>query len=171
MKKFAFFVLILCCLLPVFAGGCGERELPSANIVRDDARTGGTLSFVYDRDKRLILIGGEGEVVQFSSADEERGLAEGCRIGLKVTAPDEKLDLSNASLKMNGVTYSAGSFLESINEQPQRFFNIYPIVSPVDSAIKFEVTWQEGTKTQEYKIMVQPGTKFMDKDGKITPEN
>ena len=156
------------CLISCLAlCGCGDKELGSAKIVRDDARTGGSLSFVYDAKQRQIYIGGVDEVVQFSAADEVRGLSAGCRVGLKVTAPDENLNVENATLEMNGVKYASGEFLESVNGQKQRFFNIYPIVSKNDKEIKFTVSWADGTKKQAYKIVVVDGTKFMDKDGKI----
>lgn len=164
IKKIAIFV----CLLSIFCcAGCGGKELPSAKITRDDARTGGSLSFVYDQNSRMIYVGGQDEIVQFSSADEARNLGEGCRIGLKVTAPDEKLDVSTATLEMNGINYSSGDFLEVVNGQKQRFFNLYPLVSKEDEKIIFSITWQEGTEKQIYTIEIIDGTKFMDKDGNI----
>lgn len=167
MKKMKI-LLIFACFLTIFVcGGCGKTELESAKITRDDERVGGSLSFVYDPKVRKIYIGGEDEVVQFSSTNELRGLSEGNRIGLKVSAPNEKLDLSNATLEMNGINYPSGGFLESINGQKQRFFNIYPLVTKENKTICFKVTWQEKSKEQEYKVVVVDGTKFMDKDGKV----
>ncbi len=170
MKKIFKFVLIfvLCVFPTLFLGGCGGKELSSATITRDDARTGGSLSFVYDKNLRTIQIGGEGEVVQYSSENLGKGIEEGCRVGLKVTAPDESLNLENATLEMNGVHYSSGDFLETINGQKQRFFNIYPLVSENDEKIKFIVCWEDGTKEQEYEIIIMDGTRFMNKDGSVS---
>lgn len=167
MKKIKILTIFVCLTVIFLCSGCGDKELPSAKITRDDARTGGSLSFVYDQKERVVYVGGEDEVVQYSAEDQEKNLGEGCRVGLKVTAPDVELDVSNATLEMNGINYSAGDFLEVINGQKQRFFNIYPIVSQEDKEIKFVVCWQEGTKEQEYKIVVVDGTKFMDKEGNI----
>lgn len=167
MEKTKFLVLIACFLAVLACVGCGNKKLDSAQIVRDDAGTGGSLSFVYDKDKKIVFVGGENEVVQYSNADESKGLDAGCRIGLKVIAPDENLDLANASLEMNGVNYASGKFLETINGQIQRFFNIYPIVSKKNSSVKFSVVWQDGTEKQEYRIVVVNGTMFMDKDGNV----
>ncbi len=169
MKKCKVMVVLLCLMMifPFISFGCGSKELDSASIVRDDLRTGGSLSFVYDKSQRVVYVGGEDEVVQFSEADESKGLSEGCRIGLKVTAPDENLDLETATLEMNGVNYSSGNFLETINGQKQRFFNLYPLVSKEDDEIKFSVTWQDGTKQQDYKIIMVSGTKYMQKDGSV----
>ncbi len=165
MKKVKIFVIFMC-LVSIFCfAGCGDKELPSASITRDDARTGGSLSFVYDKNDRIVYVGGQDEVVQFSSADETLGLSEGNRIGLKVTAPDEQLDLTTSMLEMNGVKYSSGDFLEEVNGQKQRFFNIYPLLSNKDEKVEFSITWQEGTKVQDYKIKIIEGTKFMDKEG------
>lgn len=166
MKKVKFFVFFMCFVSVFCLAGCNQ-ELSAAKITRDDARTGGSLSFVYDAAQRTVFVGGQDEVVQFSSADEAKNLTEGNRIGIKVTAPDEKLDLSTATLKMNDVTYSSGDFLESVNDQKQRFFNIYPMFSKEDTEVLFSITWQEGTCEQEYKIIVVEGTKFLDKDGNI----
>lgn len=168
MKKFKVFVVFICLFTVFLSAGCGGRDLPPAKITRDDARTGGSLSFVYDKNLKTIYVGGEEEVVQYSSANEEKNLSEGCRIGLKVVAPDVELDVSNATLEMNGVNYSSGDFLEIINGQKQRFFNIYPLVSKEDEEIKFCITWEEGAKKQEYKIVLATGTKFMQKDGSVT---
>lgn len=169
MKKCKVLVVLLCLMMifPFISFGCGSKELDSASIVRDDLRTGGSLSFVYDKSQRVVYVGGEDEVVQFSEADESKGLSEGCRIGLKVTAPDENLDLETATLEMNGVNYSSRNFLETINGQKQRFFNLYPLVSKEDNEIKFSVTWQDGTKQQNYKIIMVSGTKYMQKDGSV----
>ncbi len=150
MKRLKIIVLF-CCMLSVFSlSGCGDRELSSAMVKRDDARTGGSLSFVYNKDLREIYVGGVDEVVQFSSANEALGLDEGTRIGLKFIAPDEQLDFSGAKLKMNGISYT--DFLEEIEGQQQRFFTIYPYVSDVDSEILVEIKWQDGTKEQKNRI-------------------
>lgn len=158
---------MLCITSTLCLFGCGEQDVASAKIVRDDARTGGTLSFEYDERARIIYIGGEGEVVQYSQGIEELNLSEGCRIGIKVTAPDENLDLENAKLEMNEVKYASGEFLENINGQKQRFFNLRPLVSKEVREVTFKVTWAEGTKEQEYKIVIVDGTKFMNKEGKV----
>ena len=167
MKKISYMMFPICCLLLFMCVGCNDKNLDSATITRDDARTGGSLSFVYNKDDRVVYVGGVDEVVQFSSADESRNLTEGCRVGFKVSAPEEEVDVSNAVLEMNGVNYSSGEFLESQNGQKLRFFNIYPLFSKEDRRAKFKITWQEGTKAQEYKIEVIEGTKFMTKDGTL----
>lgn len=162
-------LMVFVCILSTFAFvGCGDRELPSAKIMRDDARTGGSLSFVYDSKDRMVYVGGNEEVVQFSSKDEANGVDEGCRVGLKVIAPDENLDVAEATLEMNGVNYASGDFLEIVNGQKQRFFNLYPIVSKEDTEITFTIKWANGTKKQKYKIVVVEGTRFLDKEGNVT---
>ncbi len=167
MKNLKILLVFLCITTVLLSAGCGNKELPSAKIVRDDQRTGGSLSFVYDSHNRVIYVGGEDEVVQFSSANEEKGYTEGCRIGLKVTAPDEELDIENATLEMHDINYASGDFLEIVNGQKQRFFTIYPLVSKEDKEIHFTVKWQDVTKAQEYKIVVVEGTKFMQSDGTV----
>lgn len=168
MKK-SFKCLIVGALVGILilSFGCGKKELESAKISRDDARVGGSLSFVYNKDKREIFVGGEGEVIQYSLANDTLGFDEGCRVGLKITAPDDKLDLSTASLKINDVRYSMGDFLEKINDEPQRFFTIYPKVSKEDDKVEFSIVWSNKTKRQDYKLVIEKGTKFMDKDGNI----
>ena len=166
MKKTTF-LFIFVCFVSIFAlSGC-DKDVSSAQIVRDDARTGGSLSFVYDQKERMVFFGGEDEVVQYSSADETKNLDEGCRVGLKVSAPSDVTNVENATLEMNGINYSSADFLESVNGQKQRFFNVYPSVSKEDKEVGFAVKWQDGTKKQKYKIKIEKGTKFMKKDGTI----
>lgn len=167
MKKLRILIVFLCLINILTLSACTNKNLPSANIMRDEARTGGSLSFVYDKNQKTVFVGGDEEIVQFSSADELRNLPEGNRVGIKVIAPQESLDLSNASLEMNGVNYSSADFLESINGENQRFFYLFPIVSKDKPTVKFAVTWQEGTKKQEYKLTVVKGTRFMQKDGSV----
>ena len=166
-KKVKVAAVMLFVAVSLFSFGCGKKEVGSAKITRDDARVGGTLSFVYNEDKREVRIGGDGEVVQYSLANEALGFDEGCRVGLKFTAPDDKIDLSTASLKMNDVRYSMGNFLERINDEPQRFFTIYPKFSKDDREMKICVSWGDKVKKQEYKVIIEKGTMFMDKDGKV----
>lgn len=167
MKKAKIFIIVLCVTATLTCFGCGAKKLDSAKIVRDEARTGGSLSFVYDKNQRKVYVGGEDEVFQYSFEDLSRGLSEGCRFGIKVTAPDEMLDLEKATLEINGVNYSSGDFLEKINGEKQRFFNFYPLFSKDNMKLKFAVIWQDGTKKQEYKIIVVDGTRFMNKNGEI----
>ncbi len=166
-KKLKIFIVMSFVALSLMSFGCGKKEVESAKITRDDARVGGTLSFVYNKDTRKVKLGGDGEVVQYSDANDTLGFDEGCRIGLKITAPDTALNLETASLKMNDVRYSMGNFLEKINGEPQRFFTIYPEVSKEDNTIELSIVWGEKIKKQDYKIEIAKGTKFMDKDGNI----
>ena len=170
MKKLRIFAIAFLIVSVVALAGCGEKELPSAKVTRDEARTGGALSFVYDQKERLITIGGEGEVVQFSSANEAKNLDEGTRVGIRVTAPDESLKIENATLKMNGVKYVSGDFLEVVNGQKQRYFEIQPLVSEDDKKVAFTICWDEGTKEQTYQIVIAKGTRFMNKDGELDEE-
>lgn len=167
MKKISVILLIFCICSCIFFAGCGNRELPPASITRDDARTGGTLSFVYDSKQKTVYIGGEDEVIQYSQEDETSNLSAGNRVGLKVTAPDESLDLSNATLKMNGVNYSTGDFLEIVNGNKQRFFIIKPLFTKEVKKATFIITWEENSKEQEYKVIIKDGTKFMNKQNEI----
>lgn len=166
-KKIRNVVLLSLVLLTIFSFGCGSKEVESAVITRDDARVGGSLSFVYNKDTRKIYVGGDGEVVQYSSANDTLGFEEGCRVGLKITAPNEELDLTTATFEMNDIKYSMGNFLEMVNGQPQRYFTVYPKVSKEDDTVEMSITWQEKTKRQDYKLIIVEGTKFMDKDGNI----
>ena len=165
MKKVKI-LLFLSIFLSVFVfAGCENREISSAKVFRDDAKVGGSLSFVYDKNDRKIFVGGEGEVVQFSQGNEI--FDSGTRVGLKVVAPNEQLDLSSAKLEMNGINYAADEFLERVNGDLQRYFVTYPLVSKQNSNVKFCVTWSEGIKKQCFEMRVVDGTKFMDENGEI----
>ncbi len=166
-KKVKVAVVMLFVAVSLFSFGCGKKAVDSANISRDDARVGGSLSFVYNKDKREAYIGGEGEVVQYSLANDTLGFDEGCRVGLKITAPDGEIDLETASLKMNGVRYAMGDFLAKVNGEPQRFFTIYPKFSKEDKSVNLCISWGDKVKKQEYKVIIEDGTQFMDKDGNV----
>ncbi len=166
MKKI--FLVVLCFVFIFGSSGCGQKEVASAQIFRDDARVGGSLSFVYDQKERTLFIGGKDEVVQFSQTDEVKNLNAGCRVGLKVVAPDEVDEVDDATLEMNGVNYSSDDFLEKVNGQKQRFFNIYPTFSKNDNKVEFVLKWNGKVKKQTYKIVVENGTKFMDAEGNVS---
>ena len=165
MKKVKFFVFLSIFMLIFVNFGCASREISSANIFRDDSKVGGSLSFVYDKNDRKIYVGGQGEVVQYSEGNEI--FDSGTRVGIKVVAPDESLDLSSAKMEMNGLNYVAEDFLEKVNGNLQRYFLIYPLVSKKNSIVKFSVTWADGVKKQCYALQVVDGTKFMNQDGEI----
>ncbi len=167
MKMLKVVLIMLCLSCAVLASGCGDKQLPSAKITRDEARVGGSLSFVFDQNDGVVYVGGKDEYLSYTTGDESKGYAEGNRVGLKVTAPDVELDLENAVLEMNDVTYSAGDFLESVNGENQRFFYIYPSFDKKNNEVSFSITWQEGTKAQEYRVIVVEGTKFLNQNGEI----
>lgn len=163
MKKVRKIALGMCFLMIFCLLGCG-KDVESAKISRDDERVGGSLSFVYDKKERLISVGGEGEVLQYSDGNIEKGYAEGNRVGLKVTCPDVDLNLENSKLMMNGRTYSVGDFYQTVDGQKQRFFNIYPAFSQDDRVVFFSVVWDSNIKEQKYKIEVVDGTIFGQKE-------
>ncbi|MDE6583681.1 MAG: hypothetical protein K2K31_03440, partial [Clostridia bacterium] len=65
------------------------------------------------------------------------------------------------------VTYSAGDFLASVNGQNQRFFYLYPSFDKENTEVTFTITWQEGTKEQEYRVVIVDGTQFLNQDGQV----
>lgn len=163
MKKVRKIALGMCFLMIFCLFGCG-KDVESAKISRDDERVGGSLSFVYDKKERLISVGGEGEVLQYSDGNIEKGYAEGNRVGLKVTCPDVDFNLENSKLMMNGRTYSVGDFYQTVDGQKQRFFNIYPAFSQDDRVVFFSVVWDSNIKEQKYKIEIVDGTIFGQKE-------
>ncbi len=164
MKKFlrfTSFLLFFVCCFSLY--GCGGKQVSSANILRDDERTGGSLSFVYDDKNRTITFGGEGEYIQYYEKSIEKNLTEGNRLGLKVIAPKEIKDLSKTTVEMNGVTFA--DIAVKINGESQDFFNIYPLVNENTKTIKFTILWDEQVEKQEYTIIIKDGTKLLNKDG------
>ena len=162
MKLLQFFALG-CSFLCVFClFGC-QKTMSTATILRDDARVGGSLSFVFDKNLHTAYVGGDGEFVQFSQSNAEKGFDAGYRVGLKVVAPSEKINFDNSKLEINGVKYVLGSFLETINEEKQGFFNLYPEFSKEDREVNFSIKWDDGIKKQEYKIILAEGTGFAGK--------
>ncbi len=160
MKKYLICFLLL---ITLFASGCGAESYPSAIITRDEANTGGNLSFVYDSHDRCVYFGGEGEYIQFYSGDEVKGLDEGYRVGIKVTAPNDVESVEGATLEVNGASYT--DFLEKVEGQEQNYFYIYPIFSEKTRETNFNITWNKNAKPQIYKIILKKQTNFLKGEG------
>lgn len=156
MKKV---LLIFLILLSIVSTACGTKIYSSATITRDEANTGGDLSFVYDSHDRCVYFGGEGEYIQFYSANEVSGLEEGYRVGIKMIAPSEVKKLEDAVLEINGNKYN--DFFEKIESQPQNYFYIYPTFNENTKEVNFKITWNQTSKPQSYKIILNEKTNFL----------
>lgn len=156
MKKV---LLIFLILLSIVSTACGTKIYSSATITRDEANTGGDISFIYDEHTKNIYFGGEGEYLQYYSADEVKGLDAGYRVGIKVIAPSEVKNLEDAVLEINGNKYN--DFFEKIESQPQNFFYIYPTFNEKTKEINFKITWNQSSKPQKYKVILNEKTKFL----------
>lgn len=159
MKKV---LLIFLILLSIVSTACGTKIYSSATITRDEANTGGDISFVYDEHTKNIYFGGEGEYLQYYSADEVKGLDEGYRVGIKVIAPSEVKNLDDTVLEMNGNKYY--DFFEKIESQPQNYFYIYPTFSEKTKEINFKIKWTQMSKPQKYKVILNEKTKFLESE-------
>ena len=157
MKKV---LLIFLILLSIVSTACGTKIYSSATITRDEANTGGDISFVYDERNRNIYFGGEGEYLQYYSADEVKGLDEGYRVGIKVIAPSEVKNLEDAVLEINGNKYN--DFFEKIESQPQNYFYIYPTFNEKTKEVNFKIKWTQMSKPQKYKVILNEKTKFLE---------
>ncbi len=159
MKKV---LLIFLILLSIVSTACGTKIYSSATITRDEANTGGDISFIYDEHTKNIYFGGEGEYLQYYSADEVKGLDAGYRVGIKVTAPGEVKNLDDTVLEMNGNKYN--DIFEKIENQPQNYFYIYPTFSEKTKEINFKITWTQMSKPQKYKVVLNEKTKFLESE-------
>ena len=157
MKKV---LLIFLILLSIVSTACGTKIYSSATITRDEANTGGDISFIYDEHTKNIYFGGEGEYLQCYSADEVKGLDAGYRVGIKVIAPSEVKNLEDAVLEINGNKYN--DFFEKIESQPQNYFYIYPTFNEKTKEINFKITWTQMSKPQKYKVILNEKTKFLE---------
>ena len=153
-------LLIFLILLSIVSTACGTKIYSSATITRDEANTGGDISFIYDEHTKNIYFGGEGEYLQYYSADEVKGLDAGYRVGIKVTAPGEVKNLDDTVLEMNGNKYN--DIFEKIENQPQNYFYIYPTFSEETKEINFKITWTQMSKPQKYKVILNEKTKFLE---------
>ena len=160
MKKV---LLIFLILLSIVSTACGTKIYSSATITRDEANTGGDLSFIYDERTKNIYFGGEGEYLQYYSADEVKGLDEGYRVGIKVIAPSEVKNLEDAVLEINGNKYN--DFFEKIESQPQNYFYIYPTFNENTKEVNFKITWNQSSKPQKYKVILNEKTNFLESEG------
>ena len=162
MKAKICLILVLCVLVLC---GC-EEKMSSASITRDEAKTGGSLSFVYDMHDRTIYVGGEGEFVQYTAKNISKGIDAGNVIGLKIEAPSEVDNISETVVEMNGRVYK--NLAIKINGDEQRFFYFYPDLKSKD--LTFSIDWNERLKGQSYKIVLVKGTKFLNENGEVIDE-
>ena len=159
-KKFLCLLLIFSTL---FLSGCFAKEISSAEIMRDEAKVGGSLSFVYNQKDRCVYIGGEGEFVEFYKGD--LSLSEGNRVGLKVIAPNEVEDFEKVTVEMSGESYS--DLFQVVSGQKQNYFYIYPAFSEENREVKMKINWADDIESQEYKIIILSGTKFLNINGEV----
>lgn len=155
------------CLLLIFSmlvlGGCFAKNISSANIVRDEAKVGGSLSFVYNHNDRCAYIGGEGEFMEFYKGD--LSLSAGNRVGLKVIAPSEVKDYGKVILEMGGQSYS--DLFQVVSGQKQNYFYIYPAFSEENREVSIKINWADDIESQEYKVYIVSGTKFLNENGEV----
>lgn len=167
-KKCNFLAFFICFLMIFTLFGCNNKEIDYATLKRDDANIGGSLTFVYDSSAHIAYFGGENQVVQYYDANVLNNNTAGCRVGVKIIAPTDIKDFSKATLIMNKIEYTEGSFLETVDGEIQNFANIYPVVSPDANKIKFIIKWGDKIKEQEYEIIIVEGTLFMNEKGEVS---
>ena len=160
MKKGLAFLFAVIILAPLLLVGCG-RQYTYGIVERDNALTGGNLSFVYDEATHTATFGGEGEAVLFYEADEGLGRVAGNRIGFKIYAPCDVTDYSKAKLNFQGEEITGGAFMQTVYGQVMNYFVLTPIVSEDNRQFEVKVTWTQDAEAQVYTIKVADGTKFV----------
>ena len=157
-------VLILL-FLPIFLlGGCHEKTFNYQNLQRDIYNTGGNLTFVYEEVSHTAIFGGEGEVVQYYTADIAKGWTEeGCRVGIQILVPNGVKDFKSGTAILGEEKLDAEEFYIETTEGNINYALFQPLVDQEKSQIELKITWQEGFKQQTYKIVIKEGTTFMEK--------
>lgn len=176
MKKFFKIATTLCLAVALFFGGAmvlsacnnnNETELSYGTVSRDPSQVGGAdVSFVYDSSTHTATFGGEGQQINYYSADVNLGRTEGNRVGIQITAPESVKDLSKATLTYNGTTYENGSFLDGDN-----YVWVYPLVNENLKTQTIKIRWQEKTKEQVYTVKIADGTTFAPKSSALPAYN
>ena len=161
MKYLKLPALALICLFLLTA--C-QQNLPYSSVTRDDEMTGGSLSFSYNEEAHIAEFGGEGEIVQFYSADIAKGWEEeGCRVGIAFSAPSEVKDFEGSSIWVDGEKIAGGEFYQTVNGQKVGRVVLTPLVSEEKREIQIKVEWNDNSPAQTYKIRIKDGTQFMNK--------
>lgn len=161
MKRFLVSFFILSCLCVMTA--C-QQALPYSDITRDREMTGGSLSFVYDKENHTAIFGGEGEIVQFYQSDVTKGWKEsGCRVGVELTAPNDVKDYESGNLWIDGEKIQGGEFFKVVGENKVGKVILTPIVSAEKREVEIKVEWSDGVPSQTYKIKIKEGTQFMER--------
>ena len=161
MKYLKSCLVLFLCLVSLCFYGCDKKSISQSELTRDNYNTGGNLSFYYDQQTQVAYFGGEGEVVQFYQEDIAKGwTGKGCRVGVSLLIPPELKDFKSSSAEIDGKSLNANDFIIEVNEE-MSFAQFQPIVSKENSTVEIEITWEENTQSQTYKIIIQEGTIFM----------
>lgn len=159
MKKLSFILVIF--LFACVLVGCGDKTVDYAEIYRDDFKTGGDITFEYDKLNHIAYFGGENEVIQYYKEDIAKGWnKEGYRIGIKLYPPMKLTNYQSANAKLGKEEYSNGSFYKKINEQ-NFVAEFYPIIDENTKEVELKIVWQDGISEQNYKIVIKEGTKYI----------
>ena len=158
-------ILLFLLIIPVcFLCACNNKSFEYQVLERDIYNTGGNLTFVYDDATHTAIFGGEGETVQFYTQDIAKGWAEeGCRIGIRILAPNGLKEYKSASATLDDEELTSKDFFIETNGNVQ-FAVFQPIVSKEKSQVDLKITWQEGYEKQIYHIIIKEGTIFMEKN-------
>ncbi|MBQ8792837.1 MAG: hypothetical protein IJZ62_04455 [Clostridia bacterium] len=158
MKKV---LCLLLMLVALFSCGCGEKSFSCSQITQDAYKTGGSLTFEYDPSSHTAYFGEAGESIEYYEADIAKGWTqEGNRIGFKLFMPQDVDDYMSASAIINDTQLEYDDFIFG---DEIKYAQFQPLVSEENNIIDLKITWQSGSKEQEYKIIIKNGTHFVEK--------
>lgn len=155
--KIMLFLCLIISLACVFVGCAEKVDLPYSVMERDAGKTGGeNLTFSYNAHEHILTVGGDGEKIEFYTANSSIGRnIAGNYIGVKIAAPEGVRDFKEAKLEFNGKTTQNGEFLVG-----KDFTIVYPKVTEKERDFEIKITWQKNAKPQTYKVHIAEGTKL-----------
>lgn len=160
MKSLKYCLLLTLCIISLMLCGCKDKSLPQPMIERDIYNTGGSLTFVYDRDSHTATFGGDGEVIQYYKQDITKGWnKEGNRIGLQILLPKVN-EYRSGQAKLDGKKLLPNEYVVS-NDGKSQVAQFYLLVEEGRDVYNLEVTWEDGKDLQYYIIRIKDGTLFM----------
>lgn len=141
-----------------------QQSVSYGNVERDNLNIGGDLSFSYDSFSHTATFGGEGEVVQFYQANPTKGwIEEGCRIGIRITAPSEVANYEGINISINGEDNPSNFQFVYLNGVKTGEIEVFPLIKSQNQQIEIKINWQSNLSEQTYFVKIAVGTALMQK--------
>lgn len=159
MKKII--IIIFISLISFVLIGCGNHTLEYSSVYRDDYKTGGNIDFGYQPLSRMIIFGGEGQVIQYYDKNIVKGWTEeGNRVGFKIIPPKGLDNYQSGYAIIDNEKILSDEFYKSNEDNQDYIAQFFPIVREDKKEVTIKIIWQDGVDAQIYHLVIKEGTIF-----------